>query len=37
MSGAPDSRWNNSRLISELGKVKGADFEVIRMDGLVKG
>lgn len=37
MSGAPDSRWNNSRLISELGQVKGADFEVIRMDGLVKG
>lgn len=35
MSGAPDARWNNSVLKSELGSVKGADFEVLRMDGLV--
>ncbi len=35
LSGAPDERWNNSRLQSELGQVKGSDFEVIRMDGLV--
>jgi hypothetical protein len=35
LSGAPDPRWNNSRLISELGQVKGSDLEVIRMDGLV--
>lgn len=35
MSGAPDSRWNNDLLHSELGSVKGSDFEVIRMDGLV--
>lgn len=35
LSGAPDERWNNSRLISELGQVKGAEFEVVRMDGLV--
>lgn len=37
LSGAPDSRWNNSRLISELGQVTGADLEVVRMDGLVAG
>jgi hypothetical protein len=35
VSGAPDPRWNNSRLIAELAQVKGADLEVIRMDGLV--
>jgi hypothetical protein len=37
MSGAPDARWNNSRLVSELGQVLGADFEVLRMDDLVSG
>ena len=36
LSGAPDSRWNNSRLKSELGQIKGSHFEVVRMDGLVK-
>jgi hypothetical protein len=36
MSGAPDDRWDNDRLKSELGQVKGSDFEVVRMDGLVK-
>lgn len=35
VSGAPDPRWNNDRLNSELGQIKGADFEVVRMDGLV--
>ncbi|GAB3267720.1 hypothetical protein [Chitinimonas naiadis] len=35
LSGAPDPRWNNDKLLSELGSVKGGDFEVIRMDGLV--
>ncbi len=35
VSGAPDSRWNNSRLNSELGQVSGSDFEVVRMVGLV--
>jgi hypothetical protein len=36
MTGAPDDRWDNDRLNSELGQVKGSDFEVVRMDGLVK-
>ncbi|MBL8509974.1 MAG: hypothetical protein JNM11_15985 [Chitinimonas sp.] len=35
VSGAPDDRWNNDKLVRELGSVKGGDFEVIRMDGLV--
>ncbi len=35
VSGAPDARWNNDRLVSELGSVNGASFEVVRMDGLV--
>ena len=35
VSGAPDDRWNNDKLASELGSVKGGDFEVVRMDGLV--
>ncbi|MBK6292998.1 MAG: hypothetical protein IPF55_00560 [Rhodoferax sp.] len=35
VSGAPDERWNNERLLTELGSVKGADFEVVRMDALV--
>jgi hypothetical protein len=35
ISGAPDARWNNDKLVSELGSVKGASFEVVRMDGLV--
>jgi hypothetical protein len=37
VSGAPDERWNNDALNSELNQVKGQDFEVIRMDGLVAG
>lgn len=35
ISGAPDPRWDNGRLNSELGAVKGSAFEVVRMDGLV--
>ena len=35
VTGAPDERWNNDQLLSELGRVKGADFEVVRMNGLV--
>lgn len=35
VSGAPDARWNNDKLVSELGSVKGSSFEVVRMDGLV--
>jgi len=33
LSGAPDPRWNEKDLRS-LQRVKGSDFEVIRMDGL---
>ena len=35
ISGAPDERWDNDTLLTELGSVKGASFEVVRMDGLV--
>jgi hypothetical protein len=35
VSGAPDARWNNDKLLSELGSVKGSSFEVVKMDGLV--
>ena len=34
VTGAPDDRWDNDAL-QALGQVKGSDFEVIRMDGLV--
>lgn len=34
LSGAPDERWDNDAL-HELKQVRGSDFEVIRMDGLV--
>ncbi|MFT3664652.1 hypothetical protein [Piscinibacter sp.] len=37
VSGAPDPRWNNDKLNAELGQVKGSDFEVLRMQGLVTG
>ena len=37
VSGAPDERWDNDALVSELSQVKGSNFEVIRMDGLVIG
>ncbi len=35
VSGAPDDRWNNDALVSELAQVHGSNFEVVRMDGLV--
>ncbi|QDQ29237.1 hypothetical protein FNU76_07230 [Chitinimonas arctica] len=35
ISGAPDPRWNNDKLLSELGSVKGSQFEVVKMEGLV--
>jgi hypothetical protein len=35
ISGAPDARWSNDNLLNELGSVKGSNFEVVRMDGLV--
>jgi hypothetical protein len=35
VSGAPDNRWDNDALVSELAQVHGSDFEVVRMDGLV--
>lgn len=34
ISGAPDDRWNNDKLLTELAQVKGSNFEVVRMDGL---
>jgi hypothetical protein len=37
ISGAPDDRWDNNRLLSEIKQVRGSDLEVIRMDGLVAG
>ncbi len=35
VSGAPDPRWDNDALVSELAQVKGSDFEVVRMAGVV--
>ena len=35
ISGAPDPRWDNARLLSEFRRVKGSDLEVVRMEGLV--
>jgi hypothetical protein len=37
VSGAPDERWNNDALSSELAQVKGSNFEVVQMTGLVVG
>ncbi len=34
ISGAPDDRWNNDRLVSELRQVTGAEFEVVKMGKL---
>ncbi len=31
VSGTPDPHWNNSRLVAELGSVKGSNFEVVKM------
>ena len=35
LSGAPDNRWNNDHLVGELSQVKGSNFEVVRMVGIV--
>jgi hypothetical protein len=35
MSGAPDDRWNNDAIGSELAQVKGSNFEVVKMTGMV--
>lgn len=35
ISGAPDARWDNSRLRNELASVKGRDLEVVKMTGMV--
>lgn len=35
LSGAPDPRWDNARLITELRQVTGQNFEVVKMRGLV--
>jgi len=35
ISGAPDSRWNDDQLVSELRKVKGSDFEAVDESGLI--
>ena len=35
VSGAPDARWNNDALVGELSQVKGSDFEVVLMQGIV--
>jgi hypothetical protein len=35
ISGAPDSRWNNDVLVSELKRVKGSDFEAINESSLM--
>jgi len=37
VSGAPDDRWDNNALVTELRQVQGQNFEVVRMDGLVTG
>jgi hypothetical protein len=35
LSGAPDPRWNNDQLGSQLRQVKGSNFEVVKMVGVV--
>ena len=35
LSGAPDNRWNNDHLVGELSQVKGSNFEVVKMVGIV--
>ena len=35
LNGAPDERWDNDKLHSELGSIKGSNFEVVQMNGLV--
>lgn len=35
ISGAPDERWNNDALVSELRQVKGSDFQAVDESGLM--
>jgi hypothetical protein len=35
LSGAPDRRWDNDRLVGELSQVGRANFEVVKMVGIV--
>ncbi len=35
VSGAPDARWNNDTLVSELAQVKGSDFEAVDASSLM--
>jgi hypothetical protein len=35
ISGAPDSRWNDDRLVNELKQIKGSDFEAVDESGLM--
>jgi hypothetical protein len=35
LSGAPDSRWNNELLVSELGQIRGSDFEAVDVSSLM--
>jgi hypothetical protein len=37
ISGAPDSRWNNDSLVSELRQVTGSDFEAVVESSLMVG
>jgi hypothetical protein len=36
VSGAPDPRWNDEH-IDTMKQLRGSDFEVVRMAGLVEG
>jgi hypothetical protein len=35
ISGAPDERWDNDVLVSELARVRGSDFEVVDVSSLI--
>jgi hypothetical protein len=35
ISGAPDPRWNNDKLVNELRRVTGRNFEVVKIVGIV--
>ena len=35
ISGAPDDRWDNEALVSQLRQVKGSNFEVVEMQEVV--
>ena len=35
ISGAPNDGWNNGNLVGELSQVKGSNFEVVKMEGIV--